>query len=233
MHAWALVLAAGTGRRFGDRKQFLVAGGARLVDHAVAAAAAACDGVVVVLPAGVVWSGPAVDAVAVGGATRSASVAAGLALVPDAAEVVAVADAAHPLASPVLYAAVLGAVRAGAAASAPALPLVETLKRVRDGEVVATVPKDDLVVVQTPMAFRADLLRRAHAQRGAADATDDSVLVERLGATVVTVPGDPANLHVTTPADLELVDLLAGARGGPAGSAGAANPAGADAQAGA
>jgi 2-C-methyl-D-erythritol 4-phosphate cytidylyltransferase len=213
MHAWAVVLAAGTGRRFGDRKQFLVAGGARLVDHAVAAATAACEGVVVVLPAGVAWSGPPVAAVAVGGAARADSVAAGLALVPDAAEVVAVADAAHPLASPALYAAVLGAVRAGADAAAPALPLVETLKRVRGAEVVATVPKDDLVAVQTPMAFRADLLRRAHAGRGGAEASDDSVLVERLGATVVTVPGDAANVHVTTPADLELVDVLVRGRG--------------------
>jgi 2-C-methyl-D-erythritol 4-phosphate cytidylyltransferase len=69
------------------------------------------------------------------------------------------------------------------------------------------VGRDDLVAVQTPQAFRAELLRRAH--EGEPDATDDAGLVESQGATVRVVPGDPRNLKVTTPADLEIAQALA------------------------
>ncbi|MEX2269068.1 MAG: 2-C-methyl-D-erythritol 4-phosphate cytidylyltransferase [Acidimicrobiia bacterium] len=202
----AVVVAGGRGDRLGATKQFSDVGGARLVDHAVAAAAAVCDEVVVVLPSGVAWDGTPVQAVVAGGATRSESVRAGLAAVADDAEVVVVHDAARPLATAELFALVVDAVRAGADGAVPALEVSDTLKRVDGGRVIDTVARDQLVAVQTPQAFRASVLRDAHAQGG--EATDDAALVEAMGATVVVVPGDPRNLKVTTVADLVLATTL-------------------------
>jgi 2-C-methyl-D-erythritol 4-phosphate cytidylyltransferase len=196
----AIVVAAGRGERFGAPKQFLLLGAARLVDRAVAAAGEACDEVVLVLPAGHAWDGAPVTATVSGGATRAASVRAGLAAVPASVDVIVVHDAARPLASPQLFRAVIAAVRGGADAAVPAVAIADTVKRVDAGRVLETVPRDSLVAVQTPQAFRADRLRSAHA--GDADATDDAALVEVTGGTVVTVAGEPRNLKVTTTTDL-------------------------------
>jgi 2-C-methyl-D-erythritol 4-phosphate cytidylyltransferase len=206
---WGIVVAGGTGTRFGTAKQFESIAGARLVDRAVEATAAACDEVVVVLPDAHRWDGPAVTAVVVGGATRSASVRAGLTAVAPSAAIIVVHDAARPLASPALFDAVIGAVRGGADAAVPAVPVPDTVKRVDGDEVVETVARDGLVAVQTPQAFRADALRAAHA--AGADATDDAALIEAADGRVVIVPGDRANVKVTTRADLVMaVALLAG-----------------------
>jgi len=205
---WGIVVAGGTGTRFGTAKQFESIGGARLVDRAVEATAAACDEVVVVLPDAHTWDGPSVAAAVVGGATRSASVRAGLTAVAPSATIVVVHDAARPMASPALFDAVIGAVRRGADAAVPAVPVPDTVKRVDGDEVVETVSRDGLVAVQTPQAFRADALRAAHA--AGADATDDAALIEAADGRVVIVPGDRANLKVTTPADLVMaVAILA------------------------
>ncbi len=204
---WGVVVAAGLGVRFGAQKQFWELDGERLVDRAVRVCAGVCDGVVVALPPGVVWDGPAVDAAVEGGDTRSASVRAALAQVPAAATIVVVHDAARPLASRAALRAVVDAVRAGADGAIPVVAVSDTLKRARDGLVVETLDRDEIVAVQTPQAFRADQLRRAHAD--ARDATDDAALVEAVGARVVTVPGDPANIKVTSPGDLELARALA------------------------
>jgi 2-C-methyl-D-erythritol 4-phosphate cytidylyltransferase len=206
MSIWAIVVAAGSGARFGAAKQFTRLGDVSILDRAVGVAASACDGVVVVLPAGSDWNAPVGVRVAAGGPTRSASVRSGLACVPDAAEVVVVHDAARPLATAALYARVVAAVRAGADAAVPGLPVTDTVKRVHDDRVVETVPRDDLVVVQTPQAFRRDALEQAHAR--AAIGTDDAALVEAAGGTVVVVEGEPRNLKVTVAADIELARAL-------------------------
>jgi 2-C-methyl-D-erythritol 4-phosphate cytidylyltransferase len=203
---WAVIVAAGWGERFGGPKQFSDLGGARLVDHAVATASAVCDAVVLVVPDSTEWHGAEVAALAIGGASRAESVRAGLAAVPNTAEVVVVHDAARPLATPELFASVIAAVRAGADGAVPGLAVVDTLKRVDDVRVTATVDRMGLVAVQTPQAFEAGILRAAHATRS--DATDDSALVETIGGTVVVVPGDPRNLKVTGPADLMIAAAL-------------------------
>jgi 2-C-methyl-D-erythritol 4-phosphate cytidylyltransferase len=209
---WAVVLAAGGGSRFGAKKQFASLGGRPVVAWSVVSARSVADGVVLVLPAGHA-SGRGeedlhgADVAVAGGATRAASVRAGLAAVPPDAEIVVVHDGVRPLASPALFRAVVDAVRSGADAVVPGLPVVDTLKRVAGDAVVDTVARTDLVTVQTPQAFRADVLRRAH--EGEPDATDDAGLVEARGATVRVVPGDPRNLKVTTPADLEIAQSLA------------------------
>jgi 2-C-methyl-D-erythritol 4-phosphate cytidylyltransferase len=203
---WAVIVAAGWGERFGGPKQFAELGGARLVDHAVATAAATCDAVVLVVPDKDDWIGADVDALVTGGATRAESVRAGLGAVPPGAEIVVVHDAARPLAAAGLFEAVIAAVRDGADGAVPGLAVTDTLKRVDDVRVTATVDRVGLVTVQTPQAFRAEILHDAHAT--GADATDDAGLVEELGGSVVVVPGDPRNLKVTGPADLMIAAAL-------------------------
>ncbi len=206
MDTWGIVVAGGTGSRFGVPKQFEIVAGARLVDRAVDAVTAVCDEVVVVLPAGIAWDGRPVAATVPGGSSRSASVRAGLDAVASSAAVVVVHDAARPLAPPALFEAVIGAVRAGADAAVPGLAIPDTVKRVDNDHVVETVARDGLRAVQTPQAFRTDVLRAAHTTGG--EATDDAALVEAAGGRVVIVPGDPRNLKVTTPADLALAAAL-------------------------
>jgi 2-C-methyl-D-erythritol 4-phosphate cytidylyltransferase len=209
---WAIVVAAGSGARFGGTKQFAHLGGATVLDRAVGVARESCDGVVVVLARGAPWQAPDGVTATPGGATRSDSVRAGLALVPNEVDVVVVHDAARPLASRRLFAAVIDAVTAGADAAVPALAVVDTLKRVDDAHVIIeTVPRAGLVAVQTPQAFRAEVLRAAH-DNEAVD-TDDAALVEAAGGTVVVVPGERRNLKLTLPDDLELAQaIVEGAR---------------------
>jgi 2-C-methyl-D-erythritol 4-phosphate cytidylyltransferase len=221
------VVAGGSGRRFGGRKQFLPLAGHPVASWSVRAARSVADGVVLVVPApdpddgdDVSVPGPgstgedALGATCVvhGGVTRADSVRAGLAAVPSDAEVIVVHDAARPLAGDDLFSAVVDAVRAGDVDGAvPVVPVTDTLKRVDAGRVVATVDRDGLLAVQTPQAFAAGALRAAHA--GAADATDDAGLLEAAGLVVAAVAGDPRNLKVTRPEDLALAEaLLAGAQ---------------------
>lgn len=207
---WALVLAGGSGLRFGGRpKQFEPVGGIRMIDRTVAAARRTCSGVTVVLPPGLGWDGEPVDALAVGGDHQSESLRAGLATVPDAAAVVVVCDPAHPLAADRLFVDVIDAVRRGAAGAVPVVPILEVVQRVEAGRVVATIPKNDLVLTQSPQAFDAAVLREVHADRPR-PVENSGLLVER-GHRVDTVPGDPANLHVTTPEELAILDRIASA----------------------
>ncbi|HEY6797338.1 MAG TPA: 2-C-methyl-D-erythritol 4-phosphate cytidylyltransferase [Kineosporiaceae bacterium] len=216
MAVWAIVLGGGSGVRFGGAKQLEDLGGQTLLARSMATAATIADGLVVVVPGGVEPAGlPAVRPkvrIAPAGPHRAASVRSGLAAVPANAEVIVVADAAHPLASPDLFAAVVDAVRAGAGGALPGLPLTEVIAQVdADGTRIGGLPREGHVLVQMPHAFRADLLRAAHAS--GEDGVEDTAMVATLGARVVVVPGDPSNVHVTTVAELELArHLIAGRR---------------------
>ncbi len=213
---WAVVVAAGQGTRFGGRKQFAVVGTRSVLEHAVAAVAPTSDGIVVVLPPDLAGRPDAPDAlglrpeaatselkVACGRESRAGSVRAGLEAVPSHCRIVVVHDAARPLASPSLCERVVGAVRAGADGAIPVLALTDTVKRVAGSEVVETLDRSALVRVQTPQAFEAAALRAAHA--GDPEATDDAGLVERRGGRVVVVPGEEANVKLTSASDLALV----------------------------
>src|SRR5580658_5522303 len=125
MEAWAIIVAGGTGSRFGGAKQFADLGGRPVLAWSLEAARQTCAGVVLVVPAGAP-AGWDADVVVAGGATRSESVRAGLAAVPDSAEIVAVHDAARPLARPRLWRAVLDAVAGGADGAVPAGPVTDT-----------------------------------------------------------------------------------------------------------
>jgi 2-C-methyl-D-erythritol 4-phosphate cytidylyltransferase len=196
-HIWTIVVGGGSGRRFGTAKQYEVLGDARVIDRSVAVAQEVSDGVVVVVPP----EDAVREGAVAGGATRSESVRAGLAVIPSDATIVCVHDAARPLASADLYRRTIAAVSKGADAAVPALAVADTIKVVADGVVVSTPDRASLVAVQTPQAFRATALRAAHARGG--DATDDAALVEALGGVVVIVDGEARNRKITVPDDLE------------------------------
>ncbi len=214
---WCSGVAGGSGRRWGGAKQFELLGGERVIDRSVAVAAAACDGVVAVVPADdagrPVTDVPGASVVVVGGTSRSASVRAGLGAVPDDATVVLVHDAARPLATRQLFDRVIGAVRAGAVAVVPAVAVVDTVRRVGGG----VVDRDELRAVQTPQGFDAATLRSAHAVEP--DASDDAGLVEARGGAVVLVEGDRENLKLTDPVDRIVAESLLSARARLAGGA--------------
>lgn len=194
---WVIVVAAGQATRFGRPKQYEPLAGRRVIDWSLDAARSVASGVVVVVPPGAeARPEPGAERTVAGGATRSASVRAGLAAVPEDATVVLVHDAARPLASAELFARVVDAVRNGADAVVPVVAVADTLRRRAGG----VVDRDELVAVQTPQGFRAAALRDAHAT--GAEATDDASLVEEQGGTVVLVDGDPSNRKITDPADL-------------------------------
>jgi 2-C-methyl-D-erythritol 4-phosphate cytidylyltransferase len=213
----AIVVAAGSGERFGARKQFSPLAGRPAAAHAVAAARTVASVVVLVVPADALEEAFGADRVVAGGATRSDSVRAGLAAVGEDADVIVVHDAARPAASTALFRAVLEALaRDGVDGAVPGLAVTDTLKRVgADGgrEVVETLDRDLVVAVQTPQAFEAVALRRAHAS--GAEATDDAALVEAIGGRVVVVPGEPTNRKLTTSSDLEALAAALGSASDP------------------
>jgi 2-C-methyl-D-erythritol 4-phosphate cytidylyltransferase len=212
---WAVLVAAGRGERLGDDrpKAFarlgelpLLAEPLRRLDENEWV-----DAVVVVVPAE--WEEPAillaeqvgaskVVAAVAGGASRSASVRAGLAEVPEDAAVVLVHDAARPLLPADLVPRLLEALAEGFDGAVPALPVADTVKRVQDDVVLETLDRGELVAVQTPQAFVASVLRRAAAGEG----SDCASLVEAAGGRIKIVRGDERLLKVTTKADLAQVE---------------------------
>jgi len=142
-----------------------------------------------------------------GGATRQDSVRAGLeALVPHAPDIVLVHDAARPCIPAGTIPALLAALEQ-AAGAIPALPVADTLKRVRQGVITETVPRDGLYRAQTPQAFRFPVLLAAH-RAGIDGATDDAALLEAAGETVAIVPGAEDNIKLTYPEDLSRLERI-------------------------
>lgn len=197
---WAVLVAAGSGARFGGPKHEVDLDGDPLWIHAERALrSSGLEDVIVVgdVPGGVG-----------GGPRRRDSVAKGLAQVPDEVEFVLVHDAARPLVAPALVQRVIERLRVGDVAGVvPAIPLRDTIKETDDDVVTRTVDRSSLVAVQTPQGFVTAVLRMAHAANDE-EASDDAVLVEALGERVVVVEGDPANLKITYAEDLELARLL-------------------------
>ncbi|MGH3787040.1 MAG: 2-C-methyl-D-erythritol 4-phosphate cytidylyltransferase [Pseudonocardiaceae bacterium] len=218
----ALVPAAGHGVRLaaGMPKAFVPLRGRPLLWHCVQGLlGSGCVDLVVVAVgaqhhdqarAAVIDAGEQVRIVT-GGVRRRDSVRVALHSVPEA-EVVLVHDAARCLTPVSVIQAVVQAVLAGQPAVVPVLAVVDTIKQVdSDGRVVGTVDRGALRVVQTPQGFTADLLRQAH-QTPSGPVTDDAGLVEALGATVTTLPGHPHAFKITTPFDLVVAEVVAGAR---------------------
>jgi len=214
MEVAAVLVAAGSGERLGaDRpKAFVVVGGRPMLEWSVAAIrAAGIERIAVALPQG--QSAPAGCAGVRGGATRSESVRAAVEAAGGAERVI-VHDAARPLVEPDLFTRCLAALDEADAAIAAAA-MTDTVKEAGADRIVsATLDRSRLWAVQTPQAFRRTALERALAcsEDVIRAATDDSMLVERLGGVVRVVESTPANFKITTPHDLEIAELLLGRR---------------------
>jgi 2-C-methyl-D-erythritol 4-phosphate cytidylyltransferase len=213
--AWAVIVAGGNGTRFGRRKQFADLGGQPVLAWSLDVASQACAGVVVVLPDRFEDDEDEprlqrlidrADKVVIGGVLRSDSVRAGVDAVPDDAAIIAVHDAARPLAGLPIWLAVLDAVAGGADGAIPVVTVVDTVTRVHPDGTRSPVDRSSLRAVQTPQGFRAQVLRLAH--QAGNDATDDATLVEAVGGRVVLVDGHPGNLKITTAGDLKVAGAL-------------------------
>jgi 2-C-methyl-D-erythritol 4-phosphate cytidylyltransferase / 2-C-methyl-D-erythritol 2,4-cyclodiphosphate synthase len=207
MRIAAILVAAGTGSRFGadTPKQFLPLLGRPVIRHAAETLAPHID---ILQPVG--EAAPIASALAgmayrppvPGGATRQESVRAGLeALAADAPDIVLVHDAARPIVGSGTIPALLAALK-NAAGAIPAVPVADTLKRVENGLITATVSRDGLFRAQTPQAFRFDLLLAAYRAGAAVAATDDASLLEAMGESVAIVPGSEDNIKLTYTEDL-------------------------------
>ncbi|MFS8629248.1 MAG: 2-C-methyl-D-erythritol 4-phosphate cytidylyltransferase [Limnochordales bacterium] len=226
--AAVVIPAAGAGHRMGrlgQPKQFMPLLGDPVILWTLRACAAApsVSELVLVVAEGDVayvrarlggeWQLPKPVTVTAGGASRQQSVYAGLRALAQPVDLVAVHDGVRPLMSPALLERTLAAACEHGAATA-AVPLKDTVKLVESGWVQSTPPRARLRAVQTPQAFRRELLLAAH-DRAAADgveATDDAALVERLGQPVAVVEGEYSNIKITTPEDLLVAEALLRAR---------------------
>ncbi len=210
----ALLVAAGTGTRFGAPapKQFSPLAGRPVIRHAAEALAREVDLLAVVGDAAAIAE--ALDGLdhlppIQGGATRQASVRAGLeALAAHTPDIVLVHDAARPVIPAGTIAALLAAL-ADAPGAIPAVPVADTLKRGADGVIAATVPRENLHRAQTPQAFRFDLLLALH-REAAEGATDDAAILEAAGHRVALVPGSEDNIKLTFPEDLVRLERIVG-----------------------
>lgn len=217
MSVWAILAAAGSGDRLGlDRpKAFAPLNDRPLLAESLERLDASdwIEGIVVAAPPE--WEEPCilvaeeiaagkVAETVTGGDTRSESVRNALAQVPAGAAVVLVHDAARPLVSEEVIERVVTALEDGWDGAVPSLPVSDTVKRVDGEAVVETIDRAGLVIVQTPQAFLADVLRRAVESGG--EASDCAALVEAAGGRVRAVQGDPRLVKITEPSDLELVE---------------------------
>lgn len=223
MRAVALIVAGGTGDRFGRvaGKQLASVMGVPVLSHTVAAfeAADSIDEIVVVVhPDRVVEYAEAVSesekvtGIVAGGDSRQASVMAGLEVLPPDSDIVVIHDGARPLIEPAL---VDEAVRAVVDSDLDGVvvghPSYDTVKKVGDdGVIAATLERSELWVAQTPQVFRASVLREAYAAaaREGFIGTDDSSLVERFGGSVAMLLGPRDNLKLTVPEDLPVIERI-------------------------
>jgi 2-C-methyl-D-erythritol 4-phosphate cytidylyltransferase len=222
--ASAIIVAAGSGVRLGSGvpKAFVKIGGRTMLSYSLAAVGQvnSIGEVVIAVPEGFESAARAEAAAAglgaavkitPGGIERQDSVRIALGLTSAESELVIVHDAARPLATPAIFeACIAAAARAGGAIAA--IPVADTLKRIADSDrtIAATVARTGLWQAQTPQAFRRDLLLAAH-RRAVSEgivATDDADLVERTGVRVEVVEGSTANIKVTTPSDLAIVEAI-------------------------
>src|SRR2546430_5382312 len=214
---WAILVAAGAGERLGsDRpKAFAALRGRPLLAESLERLESSdwIDAIVVVAPEE--WEEPAillaeelgcgkVSASVSGGPSRAESVRIGVAEVPADAAVILVHDAARPLLSGEVIERVLAPLGEGWDGAVPGLPVADTVKRVRDDAVVETLPREELVAVQTPQAFDATILRAALAG-DVASASDCASLVEACGGRGIVVEGDRRLLKVTSAEELVVV----------------------------
>jgi len=213
MRLAAILVAAGSGSRFGAEtpKQFLRLAGKPVIRHAAEVLAREVELLQPVGDAdaiGAALAGVPHQLPIAGGATRQDSVRFGLeALAGAAPDIVLVHDAARPVIPPGTIPALLAALKRTAGAI-PAMPVGDTLKRVEDGRITATVSREGLYRAQTPQAFRFPVLLAAHRAGIGVAATDDASLLEATGEAVAIVPGSDDNIKLTYPGDLPRLERI-------------------------
>ncbi len=209
-----ILVAAGSGQRLGAGipKALVEVAGDTLIGHSlrIAEQITAITTTVLVVPAAqtqlVRAAAPDAHVVA-GGATRDASVRAGLDALPPGITQVLIHDAARPFTPPQVYERVIAALNDGAVAVIPGVAVADTIKQVRDAVVVRTVDRSNLVAVQTPQGFDLALLRQAHAEQRTA-VTDDAMLMETAGHQVHVVAGSHESFKITTEFDLAVARAM-------------------------
>jgi 2-C-methyl-D-erythritol 4-phosphate cytidylyltransferase len=223
----AIIVAAGSGQRFGNAgKSFVLLRGRPMAWWSLRAAsgATAIDEIVLVCGAHsfdvaseLVLGFPASKPVwlVIGGTRRQDSAKAGIEATSPGSTVVAIHDAARPMVTEALFDDAIAAAAVHGAAIA-AIPVSDTIKRVEDGLVLETLPREKLVSVQTPQAFRKQLLLDAfaHAERTGLSVTDEATLIEQMGGRVQVVPGSVSNIKMTVPEDLVIAEALLAQRDG-------------------
>lgn len=228
--AGAILVAAGAGARLGQPagcpKALVELRGRPLAAHSLAVleSAPSVQEIVLVVPRGMRdrfeadllkrWGFRKVAAIVEGGATRQESVGRGLDAVAGDPDLIVIHDAARPLITPGLLSACLSKA-AAFGACVPGVRPSGTVKSVTAGGLVeATLDRESLREIQTPQVFKASLIREAHRLAGEIgfEATDDSALVEQMGSPVAVVEGDPENLKITSPVDLDIAAAVMGRR---------------------
>jgi len=201
-----LIVAAGSGQRFGGPKQFERVGGVTLLDAAIERAKSISNRIVVALPAGIELPSSSSELVyAVGGETRTESVANAFRALGDGFDYVLVHDAARPYASQALFERVVAALARGCPAVIPALESVDTLKVIEQQMVRETLDRNKIVRVQTPQGFQYQVLDEII--NTGKEATDEATIAEHLGYSVTIVPGEELASKVTLRADLDRLRL--------------------------
>ena len=210
-----IVVAGGSGLRFGERKQFALLAGRPVLDHTMETVRAVSGETILVVPDDAVaetansLQGVEDVVVVAGGVSRAASVRAGLEQVDPAATAVLVHDAARPLASTELFERVIAALAAGSVAVIPVVELSDSIRHIEGHP----VDRSELRAVQTPQGFRLVELRQAH--ESGDDATDDASLVSALGHRVTTVDGEVENRKLTVHTDLIVAEAILRSRQNP------------------
>lgn len=222
MSTYAIILAAGSGSRMemAENKVFFPLGGIPGIVRSIAPFSAICKGIVLVVRPqekqkmenilrgfGLL---NLIYAFVPGGDTRQESVANGLKALPQDANTVLVHDGARPLVTEVVIGRVMASIKAHGSGIA-AIPVNDTIKQANEhGRVLGTPDRTQLYAMQTPQGFTVDMLRQAHLQAEVDGfiTTDDAALVEHAGMEVYLCPGDPENIKLTTPIDIDLAEVI-------------------------
>lgn len=205
----AIILAGGSGIRFGQPKYSVALRGRRIVDMAVDLVRPLCRDVIVVLPPQHRWYGESVSGVAIGGATRTESLRAAMPLLRPDVDVVVTHDCVRPLATREQVETVIRAVVEGADAAIPAWESPDTLKRLRPDGSIEHLGREGILVAQSPSAYRRRKLEEVFENLSEIP-VEETIGVEQIGGRVVPVTGDRWSQHFVDERDLWMFERLLG-----------------------
>ena len=204
---WGIVLAGGSGKRFGGTKQYVKLGEQRLIDHSIALTKVVCDFTCIVIPQGTTWDGDEVDLVVEGGSTHAQSTRNAVVALPKEAEILLITGPSHPLATPSLARAVLKELDTGLDACAPMLPLADAVKVVnKQNRVRSAKETRRLHTTQLPLALRKNVFCAAIQKQP--EFLEELEAIEAIGGSIGAIEGDPQNIHIATRDDLTIAQAI-------------------------